>query len=262
MAFCRRFKDIAILGCLTALAVGQIPPCSAPRRSFDVASVRPAGLRETLMPMQRSGGRITLTTDRLGLIVDAFCVNAWQIVGINQDSNYIYIEAETTPSATDEQVSLMLQSLLIERFKLSYHYQFKKGKVYSLLASRKGPKITARTLGEPPAPFPAFASILQAAPGTMISMRFKGEPVILGREVTLAQLCLALTSALHVPVIDRTGLTGKFDIDLRIRHAAGPPDPTSVIDAVKDQLGFDLKPGIGNVIYFVVDHIAKSPVPN
>ena len=77
--------------------------------------------------------------------------------------------------------------------------------------------------------------------------------MISGRGVTLAQLADLLSREMKRPVVDRTTLSGRFDLDLTIapdRHAA------SIVAALRDQLGLTLEPATAPVEITVIDSVA------
>src|SRR5690349_1626310 len=90
---------------------------------FEVASVKRIAVLGGLpdgfsMTPRRSGGRLTWTTNRTLLLRYAFQLDGARIVGTGIDDGFYAIEATTDPSATEDQIRLMLQSLLADRFKL------------------------------------------------------------------------------------------------------------------------------------------------
>ena len=128
-------------------------PASA-QPAFEVASVKPAvaqaaggtviarfgaaGLRKTSDPGRVDYRSISLST----LVMDAYDIKRYQFSGPSwMDSERFDIVAKAPPGATKEQVRLMLQNLLAERFKLTLHHEEKELPMYSLVVAKSGPKI-------------------------------------------------------------------------------------------------------------------------
>jgi uncharacterized protein (TIGR03435 family) len=195
------------------------------------------------------------------------------------------IEARATGQATKDQMRLMMQSLLAERFKLAVHWETRQAPVFALVEvnpGKPGPQLVAHpasddcaktqfpegggestlVLNSLPIPCGEIAHLPPSAPG---SHRFGG------RNVTLAMLAPSMPMqtglvTLPRPVIDETGLTGGFDFWME-----WTPEDTSEVnnqesggtfqDALKQQLGLKLKPDKGEVEVLVIDHI-EPPAPN
>jgi bla regulator protein BlaR1 len=154
-----------------------------------------------------------------------------------------------TPEQQHEQVALMEQSLLAERFKLKVHFEVRgETPVYALVVARGGSKLTPAKDGEP----------------TKLSS-LKNE--ITAQAVTLDQFA---HSPLWTPigdrlVVDHTGLTGAYDFTLKWR--ADPLDASNVVqgandlpplfDAIEDQLGLRVVSSKAPLEVIVIDHIER-----
>jgi uncharacterized protein (TIGR03435 family) len=73
---------------------------------------------------------------------------------------------------------------------------------------------------------------------------------ISGRSVTIAQLADLLSKEVKTPVVDRTGLNGRFDIDL---SWAPERAPTAIFAAVREQLGLTLEPTTASIEVVVIE---------
>jgi uncharacterized protein (TIGR03435 family) len=142
----------------------------------------------------------------------------------------------------------MLQSLLADRFKLKVHHETRPLSVYALVAGKSGPKFKPSTPEEP--------SVGRFnVNGRIETMTFT--------TVSMDDLADALTGSYSDrPIIDKTGLTGNYDIKLeatpqsRITRDPQPAD-LSIFTAVQEQLGLKLEPTKAPVDVLVVDHIEK-----
>jgi uncharacterized protein (TIGR03435 family) len=194
------------------------------------------------------------------------------------------IEARASGNPTKDQFRLMMQALLADRFKLAIHYETKEVPVYALVLDKAGkfgsgfqqhlsdspcstevpttPGGTKATVG---GGFPEPCDALMVLP-TSSSGRIR----LGARNVPLAYFAICFTApVMHVdrPVLDKTGLTGKYDFVLEFTPeipagANFQPDqkgPT-LLEAMKEQLGLKLESQTGPVDSIVVDHIEEPSV--
>lgn len=195
----------------------------------------------------------------------------------------------------NRQMALMLQSLLAERFHLKVHIETKEMPVYSLVVAKGGPKLKESA---PPPPPPTDADGSPAAPalptppspdkplpkevphGSMM-MRMSSTNVELtvseGTMESLARMLANQEDAGGRQVIDKTGLTGKYDYHLEWTPAGvgmamkgadngaaasgADPDAPGLNTALEEQLGLKLEPDKGPVQIVVIDHI-EPPTAN
>lgn len=157
-----------------------------------------------------------------------------------------------------DQIKLMLQNLLKERFKLAVHREKRDLPAYLL------------TLAKP-------ETGLQPSNGGETKVRVGASHRFLFRNVSMAQLALQLGPPMTSrAVVDMTGLKGSFDFALDLerymtdpetgRVIAGPngriDEEGAVLRGVRDQLGLTLKAGRAPMEVLVVDHVEKIPVEN
>jgi len=237
------------------------------RPAFDAASVTPwkgappsTGYRHQINP-----GGLTMLHVSLG-----YCIRlAWdvktgyELIGpgwINPPTEVLIdITARTGRPATEDEIRLMLQTLLIERFKLAIHREKRELPVYELLKVRDD-----RALRR------------SAAPGDPKMKPGQAPYSDVFQNVTMAQLAQRLGPPLTSrPVIDRTGLDGAFDFELDfgpyVLDSAGKPilDARGAIDsegaalqAVRDQLGLALKSARAPFDVLVIDRVERTPTGN
>jgi uncharacterized protein (TIGR03435 family) len=211
------------------------------------------------------------------------------------NSELFDIQARTeNTDVTKDQMRLMMQSLLVERFHLSIHRELRQVKEYAavLMAPGKlGPNIRVHPANEPcssiyvappeggPKPAPpdphAFAGGFPLrcrtfGPGPASAPYFKTEGA---RDLPMEAIVGMFSGLgnLGRPVVDQTGLTGTYDwyfeflpelppgLPADAQIAGRPPDASgpSFIDALHKQLGIKLMPQIGPYDYLVVDHIDR-----
>jgi uncharacterized protein (TIGR03435 family) len=259
------------------------PPAAAPL-TFDAISIHPTkpGMTTTIngVTTNRSFARATPDGYSVGndtlkdLIVDAYNVKWDAIVGgPNWIGNTGYdIDAKVTPSAdapppklTKAQRKQMIQSLLADRFKLIVHDETKDAPIYELQIAKSGSKLPEST------PNDGFAKGIIGIDGNPVpigSLMPLGLGRLFGQAVTIASLIEHLSHELERPVLDKTGLTGKYDLSLEWTPdsmtasdspsgASGP----SLFTAVQEQLGLKLISTHGPVKTLVIDHV-EPPSPN
>jgi bla regulator protein BlaR1 len=184
---------------------------------------------------------------------------------------------------TKDQLRLMMQSLLADRFQLAAHTQTRQLQVLAMILvkpGKTGPGLVPHADGPPcdlpsSAPDDAKASPPAAWPpscGTyMAHMMPNGMFEVGSRNTTMDLLASSLSSfgGFGRPMVDQTGLQGRFDFTLRWTPAPGsaflppgtviPPqvNETTFSDALKNQLGIELKPSKTTMEVLVVDHIEQ-----
>ena len=244
---------------------------SAASHSFDVASVKVSDSPIISSRFDRAGGHIAWTTDLFNIIEYAYGVRNWQISGPVPGSSYAYaIEAVTDPKTTDDQVRLMFQSLLADRFKMAVHEETKDAPGYALAIAKGGLKIQEATDAKIP-PMPGWLPPLYKTgdPAGMehhisATLPSSGVVLIIGRRVTMQQLSENLSVAIQSPVFDLTGLHGEYYFAFEYAEGAdtgGTNDLPPLPGALK-LLGFNFEKHTGPVKTIIVDHIEKVPTEN
>jgi len=158
----------------------------------------------------------------------------------------------------------MLQTLLADRFKLALHTEKREMPMYALVIGPNGPRLKRSPEG-------------RTCPEGATCGRMAGGPAsgIRGLDVEIADLVDTLTGFEDREVVDRTGLKGKFDIELPswtrpwipgrpvddgiVERREDPNDPT--ILGVIQTLGLRLEPVRGPVDIYVIDRV-ETPTPN
>src|SRR5579862_8583026 len=129
------------------------------REEFEVATVKPFPLDPNGWVVRTEGGPGTSDPNRIrylhptlkSLLATAYGVENFMISGHDRLDERWIIEATIRPGATKEQVNQMLQNLLLDRFKLTFHRETRTGPVYELTVVEKGPKLR-EFVGNAPAP--------------------------------------------------------------------------------------------------------------
>jgi uncharacterized protein (TIGR03435 family) len=228
-------------------ALGQSAPSLRPE--FEVASVKPHSSPEGSPHVSIAGdpGRLTYTNITLrGLIREAYGLKLYPLSrGPDALSTDRYdVIAKVSPDASKEQRMLMLQALLAERFKLVVHRESKELPIYRLVAGNGGPKF--RVVEDD-----------GSAPETGSG----GGHQIKAHHISMKLLAATLQGWIGDTVVDATGLTGLYDLnlDFNVDESTSSEGPT-VFEAVQRQLGLKLESGKGPVEVVVLDHVEKPSV--
>ncbi len=217
------------------------------RPEFDVVSIKPSpftGSGAVAIRAQSTPGTVTLTGIKpKDLIARAYSLKPYQIVGADWlDEEYYDIVAKSVRPVPDSEQRLMLQSMLASRFELTAHVETKELPCYELVVRKGGLKIRPVIAGDalPPRYFPNNAST--AIRAKAISMRY------------LADL---LTPKADRPVLDRTGVSGVFDIDLKWASNSDTDAGPTIFTAIQEQLGLKLESAKVPADVLVIDHVEK-----
>jgi uncharacterized protein (TIGR03435 family) len=241
-------------------AVAQSPVPRPKFDAFDVATIKPVGPDDGKGRFIKMDGpdRFVVKDYTLKLLIAAaYDLNPKTISGgpawVESDHYNILAKSpgEVRPSH-DEQMA-MLRSLLSDRFKLAFHREAKDFSIFELQVTKGGAKLkpTAAALDTPPS----------VGPGVVYPQRI----VLPGRNASMGDLVSLLQRAiLDRPVIDKTGLSGRYDFDMEwapdetqfggdvpVASADAPSPP--LFRAIQDQLGLRLVATRGPVDALIVD---------
>jgi bla regulator protein blaR1 len=269
-----------------ATALGQTTAATA-RPQFDVASIKPS-FSNGIMNVRPFPGRLVADATLQILMQHAYGVQAFQVVGGPDwlSTDRYEIDARAGAVVRRDQLSLMLQPLLEDRFRLKTHREIKELPVFALVSDRGGFKLP------PPREGACVDSAADAAvewaggrmavPGELPPATGRCGSVVAtlgqllgqlrGGKVAMSELVRMLSLVLGRSVLDRTGSTALFDVQLdfvpdETTPAMPPPPPGSGISgislaqALREQLGLRLEPAKGPVELIVVDQ-AERPSAN
>lgn len=260
----------------------------APDYTYDVVSVKPSkpGNRDSILmsmaptPDGFSATNVTLQT----LIASAYGIEEDQIAHAPDwlDTDRFDVGAKMDGSVMDQLQKLtiddqrltrqrMLQALLADRFKLTIHRETKALPAYSLVIAKHGSKLKEAKSGDTyPNGFVTPAG--RGGAGGMIQSTSAAGYNFIAQGIPLSTFVAWLSVQLHRPVLDKTGLTGNYDVMLNYsldfnepRAPSGgaslPPAPDTafppLLTAVQEQLGLKLESGKGGGETIVIDHVQK-----
>lgn len=273
---------------------------------FDAVSVKPSG------PISSATGRGTMTRDVLkggpgtadpgfmhcavcalaDVVVKAYDLETYQLSGPAWLMDEVIpsgprvpgdleISAKVPGGTNEQQLRLMLQNLLADRFKLAVHREKKVLASYALMVGKDGPKLKESAETAPPAPPDGPPKVIldqylfrifpPGYPADGITRFVNGRYLfsIGGARATMAQLAQELRRQLNQPVRDETGFNGKYDFalyfyfgTLQYRPGTEPPNDPPTLSEGLSKLGLSVEAKKVPVDVLVVDHVEKVPTDN
>ena len=270
--------------------------------AFEVASVKPSkvfkppGFPLDYGDAKTPGGRLSTSFPLLAYISFAYKLSPSEMRAAALDqlpksigTDLFEIEARAAGNPTKDQMRLMMQALLADRFKLAVHFESREGPVLVLTLvkpGQTGPKLRPHAEGPacpdsfemaaPFAPIPprkagdVFPSVCGYAQlqGTPDGMLVGSRNTTMGLIASDISSYGSLAGEVDKPVVDQTGLTGRFDFTLDLpprffnifpNPDNPPPDPqgASFLKAVREQLGLRLVSSKGAIRTLVIDHVER-----
>jgi uncharacterized protein (TIGR03435 family) len=293
-----------VFGLLSAVRIGAQPQAqnasaNAPEYAYEVASIKPSGALDgnslysvgiRYTPDGFTAGHFPLKA----LLLLAFGVLPDRLPGIPDwtNSELYDVDAKMDSSVADALKKLspdqlriarqhMLQALLADRFKLTFHRESKELPVYLLVVGKNGTKLQEAKADDTSAPeikAPDGQTLPKGAIQVNTSISADGMHHFSAPGITINGHAGMLGAQLGRPVLDRTGLAGKFDVALQwiperrqmqtfsVGSSDGQPSVASARPdsngpslqaAVQEQLGLKLESGNGSVETIVIDHLEK-----
>lgn len=219
---------------------------------FEVASIRPATISG------KGVFRVGFTVDaEHGIFRCSYCsvqsmilysqnLHKYQVSGPDWIAEDTYaVEARMPVGSSSEAVRRMILKLLVDRFGMQFHLEQRRLAAYVLTVGPGGAKLPR-----------------VAKPGTRVSTPLPGALSLSG--ATMDDLVARLGARRDRPVLNRTGLDGFFDIEVKwdpVEVDDGGLDPR-LVRALRDELGLILKAESAAIQAFVVDRAGRVPIPN
>ena len=259
---------------LPALLVAQAP------KAFDVAAIKPnnSGAIGEQVRFYPPSGRVTMTNVTVKrMIQNAYRLQDQQIAGgpgwITSEHFDIVANSEASNLSPDDRW-MMVRAQLADRFKLKMHTEPREQSVFALVLARSDGKIGSQlrksetACAAPTAPrtgpidlsVPNQCGVIMGGPGRM---NFRG--------VTMEMLAAQLSARVGRSVVDRTGLGGRFDLDVEFAPQPLRPEPgadpasvdrpadndPSIYTAIQEQLGLKLDSQKTAVDVTVIDSVER-----
>lgn len=229
--------------------------------SFEVATIKPSKPDEQRQAFLVRGRRFQIINQNLTSILSfAYGVQAKQLIGLppwaDTDKYDIDAEPDGEGAPSDKQWRGMLQKLIVERYKFTFHRDKKELSVYALTVAKAGPKLT-KSEGDS-----------NGLPGLF----FQGLGKLNVRNANMGDFTgLMQNVVLDRPVVDQTGLAGRFDFtlnwtpdDSQFGGAAAhvPPStdanpPPNLYTAIQEQIGLKLDATKAPADVMIIDHVEK-----
>jgi uncharacterized protein (TIGR03435 family) len=241
----------------------QLPPMAADADpSFEVATIKPSKPDEPGKMFRVQADRFsTVNTTLADLIKFAYDVQDKQILNapdwMTTDKFDIAAQPDVPGSPNTKQLKLMVQKLLASRFQLKFHRDKKELSAYVLTVGKGGEKMKKS----------------ESDPNGLGGMFFTALGKLNVNNSSMDDFCHLMQAAvLDRPVVDQTGLTGKWDFVLKWTpdesqfggmgikvppptDAAAAPPP--LFTAIQEQIGLKLEAGKAQVAVLVLDHVEK-----
>jgi uncharacterized protein (TIGR03435 family) len=273
--FPTRPKAVLLFAGLVALAVAIGVRGQPAEPSFDVVSIKlnTSGSQDLAINVANGAAYNVGNTAMRGTIMRAYQVKNLAGVPSWVDQERYDIAARSSGKPNVDQVNAMLRTMLKERFKMSGHIEPRDIDVYALVVARPNhPGLTpvcadcaAITAAREAAVSAGSAPPLPAANGAPVCGFAWMGPAITSGGIPLAQFAGLLDYVAVRVVVDRAGLTGRYEFALRFTSpfitAAGPDAPPDLFTAMPEQLGLRLEATRAPVDTFAIDHIER-PAPN
>jgi uncharacterized protein (TIGR03435 family) len=250
-----------------------------PKPTFEVASVKPTDPNSSpLVGMSADPSIVRYQNLTLrDAIRGAYKVRDFQIVGPDWMSTVRFqVEAKLPQGASTDQIPEMFQSLLEERFKLTFRRVPKEMQVMALVIGKDGPKLTKpAALPDGQAPQP-LAMGTDGKPRSVVFFGGSASAVtITAPNSTLLTLVGVTTRFTSKPVVDETGIEGQYDFSLTFfpedASSLGPVPPgvtgvasdpaPALSDAVK-KYGLRIENRKATIDQFVVTRVERTPTAN
>jgi uncharacterized protein (TIGR03435 family) len=279
----------AVLLILTVPITGQSRP------AFEVASIRPSQPdgNEVAVGVRITGAQLRISRWPLKeYLAMAYRIRPQQISGPDTLSTVYDIAATVPAGVPQDKIPEMLQALFADRFGLKAHLEKKDFPVYALEVGKDGLKVKEASL-DPAAAAAPTATNVQASGGNngVVLDGGDGSSFVLAnnrvevRKMTMERFAALATRFLDRPLVDFTGLTGRYDLTLdlppedytamlvRAAVSQGMQLPPQALQAMSlgsinplkapiEKAGFRLEARNAPLDYLVIDSISKTPTEN
>jgi bla regulator protein blaR1 len=186
-----------------------------------------------------SGARIVGGPDWLRQDVDQYEIHA------KIDDAMVAAMEKMTPEQQREQVALMEQAMLADRFKLKVHFETREMPVYALVVAKGGPKLVVANGDENRLAMVSRESGQELTATGVTMEQFAQSPLLKAQPVG------------GHPVVNQTSLKGRYDFTLRWSKDGAESEEPALLTAIQEQLGLRLVPAKAPVEVIVIDHVEK-----
>ena len=258
---------LTLIASICALLIATTTPKAQSATAFDVASVKP----NTSGDLQHSTGMRGRTFTATNVPVRLLILIAYDLTSepnrliggpawIRTDRFDVLASTPETAKPADRRQ--MVQALLDERFRLRVHPETREMPIYELKVARTDGQLGPYLRPSAPVDCDAIPPARRGEDDPCTS--FLDDGVIRGRARTMAVLATLVRRSVDRPVVDRTGLSGNFNFDVKFAPegaADAVSDGTSIFAALGAELGLKLESARGPVDVLVVDSVER-PTPD
>lgn len=247
-------------------------------QSFEVASIRPSGPKSirgseggpgSKDPTRYTFGRADLEI----LLLIAYDVENFQVSSKSPlDRDEFDLAATLPANATKSEFRIMLRNLLAERFQMKLHIETREFPAFEMVAAKGGAKLGTAEAARLPSEVD-FPQLTPGKPGVIASNSISGDYVVTrirAQQQPVSRLAKLLRTTQPRPVVDKSGLTGKYDFTLQFSSelpdaATDSGVPSQLPDlntALREQLGLQLVAKKLPFDVIVVDSFNRRPTEN
>jgi uncharacterized protein (TIGR03435 family) len=245
---------LAILAALVALVSAQPARPQDTRAAYEVASIKPNNSGSGGSSTDGSKGQIVFINQSLKRLIErAYSAMPFQVYGPGWMADLRFdITAKYPPDMNKDDRPIMLRTLLEDRFKLAVHHETKDMPGYALVVAKGGFKLK---------PVEKTGSSGTSNNGGRVR-------TLTATKCSMVDLADDVARSLGQMVVDRTGLEGVYDFELRFinddlsSNASDVDGVPSLFTALRDTLGLRLQPEKVPVDIIVVDHLERVPTDN
>ncbi|HEY4380359.1 MAG TPA: TIGR03435 family protein [Acidobacteriaceae bacterium] len=225
---------------------------------FDVVTIKPSDPDDKFDVMTTRGRHIVIRNKSLEAMLRlAYGVQRSQIIGAPDWTRTDRFDIDGVPNVDGQpnmkQFQVLVQKVLAERFGLKSHHEQREMPVFALAVAKDGPKMVP-SKGDP-----------NGLPDNE-GMGGNGRQIRKYTNVSMNDLAMMLQFNLDRPVVDQTGVKGRYDFRMQwtVDEGQAPADPDAppgLFTAIQEQIGLKLESTKAPVDVLVIDHVEK-PSPN
>lgn len=221
---------------------------------WEVVTVKPNTPSDQGDSIHTDGRRVTIERYSVqGMLLFGYGVQKSQLAGVPEWAKTDLFDVDGLATAEGKpdvrQLRVMMRKVLDERFGMKLHHEQREMPVYALTIAKGGAKIAPNT----------------THPNGLVEQRStetSGQQTLVYKNTSMAELAQTLMFNVDRPVVDRTGLTGRYDVQLKwtMDESKAPTDGTAapgLFTAIQEQLGLKLEPVKAPADVLVVDAVER-----
>ena len=225
--------------------------------SFEVATIKPTKPGTSSQGFHLRGHHVFIENEPVASMISvAYGIHKTQIIGAPAWFDTDPYDIDGVPDAPGEptlhQQQIMIQKILADRFGIKFHREKRELSVYAITVAKGGPKITPNTTDREGQP-----DETGNGHGWQMTMKFTNN--------TMSDFALNMQFEVGKPIVDQTGLTGRYDFTLTFTtndaHLDDPNAAPTFFTAIQEQLGLKLEPKKDLADVLVIDQ-ANRPSEN